>query len=509
MPKRKLPYSGSTPGVIQYNNPSPPSSSQAPRRHDAPEVRNYSRGSRDTAIAIALDPRAREECRREAEQGAYSKNAFKSRECNLALWNDIAVASGFINPALVSPELLFTVSGILKRAGFRSAPTILCVAKLKLIQDGVSWTSQLDRCFTMCNSFLKRGMGPAAGASAFPLHRAPELNNNDFWSINGPLGPRNALAVGLWWLCREIELANIKVSDVNTSQDSAASLSLPASKTDINALGTSRTLKCICVAGCADFSGLNDICPVCSIKAQLVKVRQLAVSLRRDAPGMPLFPDRSGGHVSKSAMIATFRLAASKLGINTAAHHGAQAFGGHSLRVGGIQFLGKAGVELWRIQALARHSSSSTLRYLRDVHADVRPDISRDAAMTASIEEMRRSVASLTADVAALRMSTTSSAAAAIIDLSQADVAPAPQGSPAGAVYVTPKRRNGWIHTMDPSTPGWTLCDWPFCTSSSVNFFPDLESAPQNKTLCPHCMKAQAVPNASDISAQSESESPR
>jgi integrase len=47
---------------------------------------------------------------------------------------------------------------------------------------------------------------------------------------------------------------------------------------------------------------------------------------------------------------------------------GAPAWGGHALRRGGAQHLAASGVDIWRIQALARHSSDAILRYLDGVH---------------------------------------------------------------------------------------------------------------------------------------------
>eukprot|EP00974_Lingulodinium_polyedra_P045077 4323512-Lingulodinium_polyedra.AAC.1 len=63
-------------------------------------------------------------------------------------------------------------------------------------------------------------------------------------------------------------------------------------------------------------------------------------------------------------MVATIRSGALALGLPLSGHNGAPAWGGHALWRGGVQYLGKSGVGVWRIQALARHSSSAILGYL-------------------------------------------------------------------------------------------------------------------------------------------------
>eukprot|EP00969_Alexandrium_andersonii_P206300 9114736-Alexandrium_andersonii.AAC.1 len=67
-------------------------------------------------------------------------------------------------------------------------------------------------------------------------------------------------------------------------------------------------------------------------------------------------------------MVATIKHAAASLRLPLTTPSGAERWGGHALRRGGAQFFGAAGVEIWRIQALARHSSGASLGYLQDSH---------------------------------------------------------------------------------------------------------------------------------------------
>eukprot|EP00969_Alexandrium_andersonii_P303556 13419753-Alexandrium_andersonii.AAC.1 len=57
-------------------------------------------------------------------------------------------------------------------------------------------------------------------------------------------------------------------------------------------------------------------------------------------------------------------VAAGHLALPISTAPGAYRWGGHALRCGGAQFFGAAGVDVWRIQALARHRSGGDPRML-------------------------------------------------------------------------------------------------------------------------------------------------
>ena len=79
------------------------------------------------------------------------------------------------------------------------------------------------------------------------------------------------------------------------------------------------------------------------------------------SPLLPTKPQSSGFPASKKGMIATIVTPAQELGLATQSASGAELFGGHLLRVGGIQFLGRCGVEVARIQVLAEKDQSTLL----------------------------------------------------------------------------------------------------------------------------------------------------
>ena len=127
------------------------------------------------------------------------------------------------------------------------------------------------------------------------------------------------------------------------------------------------------------------LCPYCTAVDHLKHLEQQQLS----DPQGPLFPQESGRPSSKKGMVATIVKAAHLLGLATRAASGAELFGGHSLRVGGIQFLGRCGVEVARIQVLARHSTSATLRYLQDAHAHAMNNVAAEAGLHRTLESLK------------------------------------------------------------------------------------------------------------------------
>ena len=133
---------------------------------------------------------------------------------------------------------------------------------------------------------------------------------------------------------------------------------LPASKTDVRPLGTSRSWGCVC-AGDA-----NIACPLHAILAQHQHVKHLADEWGLEVRDTPLFPTVHGERITKEAAVATIKALAARIGQPTECPTtGASLFGGHSLRTGGAQSLAGLGVEPMRIQSMGRWRSSLVIRY--------------------------------------------------------------------------------------------------------------------------------------------------
>ena len=64
---------------------------------------------------------------------------------------------------------------------------------------GYAWTAQLDLVARDAMRSALRGIGPPKQSAAFPLRRIQYVHELDAaWNADRPLGPRDALVVGLW-----------------------------------------------------------------------------------------------------------------------------------------------------------------------------------------------------------------------------------------------------------------------------------------------------------------------
>jgi len=175
------------------------------------------------------------------------------------------------------------------------------------------------------------------------------------------------------------------------------SLLLPASKTDIGARGCARNHCC----SCGRLEGAPallepQLCPHCAL------VDQQEWALQRSTTGDdgPLFPTLDGGYPSKQSIVLTIVQAANLLQLPLVTESGCPRWGGHALRRGGAQYLAESGVEVWRIQALARHSSAAILLYLGDSHISSLRTLSAEAAAGRSLDAVREELRVLHALVA-------------------------------------------------------------------------------------------------------------
>eukprot|EP00969_Alexandrium_andersonii_P143714 6355098-Alexandrium_andersonii.AAC.1 len=76
---------------------------------------------------------------------------------------------------------------VLRAAGYRSAPSILSVAKQAHVKAGHPWTDALALAQREANRAATRGLGPPKQSEPFPLASAGQLPASpDPWSPGGP-----------------------------------------------------------------------------------------------------------------------------------------------------------------------------------------------------------------------------------------------------------------------------------------------------------------------------------
>ena len=300
------------------------------------------------------------------EDDVYAASSLSSvrgrRRCYelmLRQWN--------VTPFPASSEKVRFLAAALKAGGYRSAQNILSQFKVDSERKGHTWSGPELRLFTDVSRACARGMGPPVRSAPLPFSRLHSLPSSwTPWVVDGPVGPRNAIICGSWWLLRELELSGLRAC-LATIDDAAlptATLLLPASKADITAQGASRSHACVCAGGAP-----RPDCPVHSLWDQLLLLRRLFGSQFVDgAPprDMPLFPRRDGKPATKAAMVATIEFAARALRVDMVSPDGSRRVSGHSLRPTGAVGLTQLGLDVWTVQLLGRWGSSVVCQYVNE-----------------------------------------------------------------------------------------------------------------------------------------------
>ena len=493
------------------------------RRADTPLVRQYARGNADKARAIAMDPSATARCVDAFTEQFYATTSKQSRGARALRWEEIAGADGS-DPYELTPELIIRTVAILWASDYRSAAAIADQARATfLARDGV-WTGALEEAFRNAKRGVDRGLGPARHTAAFPLARAKELpDSRDPRVKGGPVWPRRVDVTSCSWMLREIEAGGVTVGDVTIGERGLVTIVLPASKTDCAALGVSRSHRCACGTRSGEPALLDHaLCPACAV----IEQRDDVVSWLGPGPNTPLFPDSSGGFTSKAAMIGSIEAAAELLGLPLRGHTGAALWGGHAWRRGGAQYFAAAGVEVWRIQALARHSTSAILGYIEGMHVKAMSNLAAEAAIGRSLAAVRTELEQLQASVSREKLSLDcldepSASSAALVPLALEDVLPdspdpaacsegsGPAAAPDGAKwsYVTSTRKGGKVHTISLAGGRKSLCGWSYAYTTFFAVSPS-PLGPDPATCAPRCPVCVRREDKPDVVALDVSDSP-
>ena len=272
-----------------------------------------------------------------------------------------------LDPHPPTMDSLRALGASLKRGGYRSASLYLRTYKAEAQREGYPWSDVLERALRDAIRSCERGLGPPTRAQPLPFHLLHELpSGREPWVVGGPCNPRNAITVGACWLLREVELGTARAAHaswepVGWHGRAAASLTLPASKTDQLALGASRAHRCWCGAHA------SPACPAHALGDQLLWLAREHGDRLRDPVevlSLPLFPDALGGVVEKQAMVATILVAARLLRVEPPAD-GSERVSGHSLRSTGAQGLIRAGWSPQAVRLMGRWESETVARYTR------------------------------------------------------------------------------------------------------------------------------------------------
>ena len=394
----------------------------------------------------------------------------------------------------------------LKEGGYRSAQAFFVSWRTEAERLGYDVGSCLRRHMTDSVRSCMRGLGGPVRARPLPmdsLHLLPF--GEDPVTKGGPLNPFGAISAGAWWLCREVELSTARARMVELSKDNfgvlIAKWHLPASKTDVEALGIARSHVCSCSTPPPWGSTGQRTCPAHIVMEQLLLLRRRFPD-RFDADrlpdwDLPLFPTADGQVVQKEAMVRTIEAAADALGIPRESPDSSERISGHSLRVTGAQGLIGVGWHLWAIQLMGRWGSDTIKKYIREAPILHRPN----ALETTSIPSKPVDLDSLVAAIRgrpgmALRASSdvtphASAPQPEVVDMLGDVVASEPSApstssssSPCAStelkaehLVVNLARHSGFTHRIRDSASERAVCGWKFRAGAHASI-PTLADGP-------------------------------
>ena len=294
---------------------------------------------------------------------------------------------------LTADKVMYLGAG-LRAGGYRSASSVLSQYRTDSTRAGSPPDLQAQRAFADAARACRRGQGPPLRALALDVQPLTALTSDDSpWSASGPVGPRNLLIVGSWWLLREMEASGARAAHAQIVPGTplVATLLLPASKTDTAAMGAARAHPCICGSGRPRAD-----CPVHALWDQLLGLRRrFPEHHRQDQPldSLPLFPTAAGKVVSKAAVVQTILEAANRTGQEKTNADRTLRLSGHTLRATGAQHLARRGLDLISIQLLGRWGSSALLSYVRGAAVSVEAARARGGGSSQTVRDLTRAAA--------------------------------------------------------------------------------------------------------------------
>ena len=463
------------------------------RRGDMPPVYQYTRGCKNRLLQLAACGDSRQQAIDRTRLEAFAPSSRTPRQQRENLWETVLAKAGVVDPYALTPDFVFMAAGLFRAAGYRSAIEYVNQAVNTARERGQPPGDDVLRAVYMARNACKRGLGPPKRTAPLPLAALGTLSDDqDAWVPEGPLHPLRALVAGSWWLTREIELGNAACGDITVIDDNTVEWNLPVSKSDTRALGARRSHRCACAASSGSGVFPRLLCPVCTLKAQLL--------FRAGAPPeAPLFPDASGGFVSKKAMIATIEAAATNVQLPLVSQTGAPRWGGHALRRGGAQYLATRGVDTsassaWR--AIPPRPSSRTSRMLMRPHSLILP---RRQSCRGACAKLSPNLPPSCRPQGRRRPDPPSLAI---------EPATCPRAN-----YVVSDRGAGKMHIVDPDHPDTTACRWRFAAQPSALLTDDPATSPPctrcvgaslRRPSLPRLLPADAASSSSDSDISSD-----
>ena len=344
-------------------------------------ARPYNRGTLDRALQLArTDAPA---CAEQLIIEADAPSARASRCSLLRTWQNLSKGAGFDDPFLLTPQLIYTVTGVLKAAEYRSAANYLCAAKRAHIEAGHPWSPLLDHCVSKAIRSARRALGPSRQAEALPLQLLAQHQEANSLTNGGPVFPGRASLLASWWLLREIEASHARVGHIKVVHSTQTiEWTLPNSKTDLMALGTTRAHSCACSAM------PPTLCPF-----HVMTTHLSAIHGGKGKTEDFLFPTEDGSQTTKEGWASTFVGLAKLNELPLTNSNGVSRYSGHTARASGAQHLARHGIELWRIQLFGRWTSQAFLRYVREAPLSNLNSLATEVSLQEAIRQAKATIA--------------------------------------------------------------------------------------------------------------------
>ena len=465
-----------------------------------PEIKAYSRGSLDQAIQqISSRPQACEEHIREKARAQNAKGPFESRK---RTWSTIANKAGFANPFNLTPELVFRVMGAMDLVGYRSPELYMETAKQIHVESGEPWAQQLALATRQAKRACQRGRGPSKQAQVLPFSQLASLKHRAETLANGgPWWPQRSILLSSWWLLREIEASAALRSHITVVEENKLiHWRLPSSKTDIQALGATRTHSCNC-------SSSRD--PSCPYHAMIEHLEELPMD-----PDSFLFPTNGGKQSTKVGWSDSIQEVARSMDLPLLAENGVRKFTGHSMRATGAVHFAQTQVELWRIQLFGRWGSSVFQRYVRDAPLTQLHGLAKETSLATSLAASKAELQSVLAQVKATQDQLAQvplrfQPVEALADCQDAqEISPEPPEA-VNKQFVVNRSRQGKIHLVtrngahEPHFLWHTKCRWHFARSNLD--YELTETKPADRKECSKCFTPVQQSSDDDSSTSSSS----
>ena len=352
-------------------------------------VAHSKRGSKETALEALTTPQAREGALREIDSLTETAN---TRKTNDTIWNTwCSIMSAWGEPPIpLTADKIRKAAAAFRAGGYRSADPYFARAKAEHIR-------QLDRqlgpatedALRRYSRAVERGRGPSAQKDAFQVEKIeakniPKPSEVEELDSGKPIWPEAMVLMGCWWMLRGIEASAAKIGDLTFHPEKRElSWCLPASKTDVKALGAVRSHTCKCIAPpyAHDWGPLDDDifdehdpsqqghCPYHVARAYVSLLKEVFDTSDAEIfKALPLFPDKDGFAISHSATVAAVRHVARRTGEETSrdiAGSTVERYGEHAMRVSGAQFFARQGYHVYVIQLIGRWGSLAVARYVQ------------------------------------------------------------------------------------------------------------------------------------------------